>query len=497
MISIRKGNLTTEKADVIILNTFAGAKELGGATAAVDTALGGMINRILQEEKFGGKLGEVKLIRTEGRLSSKRILVVGLGEQKAFNEESVRCASAAALDAAKAIGAKKIATVFHGTGNGNMNAKVAAKAIVEGARLADYSFGRYRKESQAKSPSELVIVTTDGKIIRAGQDGIRLGEICVQGTISARELVNTPGQHMSPHDLVEAARSLTKGKSGVRMKVYDKERLVRMKAGGLLGIAQGSDHPPYLVHLTYTPKKKTRKSVALVGKAVTFDSGGLSLKPAEAMATMKLDMAGAAAVIGVFAIIDQIAPNATVHGIFGAVENMPSGKAIRPGDVVEVMNGKTIEILNTDAEGRVTLADTLTYATKQKPDAIIDLATLTGACMVALGEEITGIMGNDRALIGAVEDAAQTAGEKVWELPLEPAYKPLIKSDVADYKNIAGKYGGAVTAGLLLEEFVAGIPWVHMDIAGPSFAERPMNAYTKKGATGHGVRTLIEFLRNL
>jgi leucyl aminopeptidase len=250
--------------------------------------------------------------------------------------------------------------------------------------------------------------------------------------------------------------------------------------------------------MVYKPASRVRKKIALVGKAVTFDSGGLSLKPADYMTSMKIDMAGAADVIAVFSILSELAPKHEIHGIFGAVENMPSGSAIRPGDVVHALNKKSIEILNTDAEGRVTLADTLSFACKKKPDMIIDLATLTGACMVALGEEITGVMSNNPELANKILVAANAAGEKMWELPLEKNYRPLIKSDIADVKNIGGKYGGALTAGLFLQEFVnKEIPWAHLDIAGPSFAERPINAFEQKGATGHGVRTLIEFIRLL
>ena len=250
-----------------------------------------------------------------------------------------------------------------------------------------------------------------------------------RGTVFARDLVNTPAQDMHPEKLVDAARSIAKGNASVRVKVYDRAALVRMGAGGLLGVAQGSDHPPYLVHLVYKPKKATKKRIALVGKAVTFDSGGLSLKPADYMMTMKCDMAGSAAVLGAFRVIADVAPACEVHGIFGAVENMPSGKAIRPGDVLTAMNKKTIEVLNTDAEGRLTLADTLTFATKQKPHAIIDLATLTGACMVALGEEITGIMSNNDALTTKIQEASVAAGEKMWRLPLEKNYRKLLKSE--------------------------------------------------------------------
>jgi leucyl aminopeptidase len=498
-ISIRKGDLVFEKADLLVLNAFAGMKFGGGATGAVDKALGGLISDIAGEEHFKAGLGDFLLVRPGGGIRAKKIVVIGLGDRKAFGEEAVRVAAAVSLNCAKALGAKRVVSIFHGTGAGKLSPRSSAKAIVEGVRLGDYSYGRYKKESAGKAPQVFDIVTIDQKLLRAAEEGLRLGEWYAQATIVARDLVNTPGKHMSPADLVSAAKDIAgKRGSGVRTKVYDKAALERMGAGGILGVAQGSDHEPFLVHMTYRPKRKTSKtkSVALVGKAITFDSGGLSLKPAEAMMTMKLDMAGAADVLGVFSVIGDMAPDVEVHGIFGACENMPSGSAIRPGDVVEVLNGKTIEILNTDAEGRVTLADTLVYAAKQKPDAIIDLATLTGACMVALGEEITGIMSNNATLTKKIMQACDSAGENMWELPLVERYRPLIKSDVADYKNISGKYGGAITAGLLLQEFVNDTPWAHLDIAGPSFAEKPLNAYTKRGGTGHGVRTMLELLRS-
>jgi leucyl aminopeptidase len=498
-ISVRRGDLLKEKTDLLVLNRFSD-KDVGGAYAAVDAALGGLLETVAKEEGFKAALGSTMTVRTVGALPASRVVVVGLGPAKSFREETVRVAGAASLNAAKAAGAKSVASVLHGVGGGGLDARACGKALCEGVRLADYEFGRYKSEAAKKSPDAFVVLTTDAKKARAAADGAALGERYAGATAYARDLVNTPGQHMRPIDLVEAARALAKGNAAMRVKVYGKTQLERMGAGGILGVNQGSDHEPYLVHVTYKPKAagprgREAKRVALVGKAVTFDSGGLSLKPASAMETMKCDMAGAAAVLGAFSVIDEIGPNAEVHGIFAAVENMPSGKAIRPGDVVTIMNGKTIEVRNTDAEGRVTLADALTYAARQKPDVIVDLATLTGACVVALGEEYTGLMSNDDALAKDIEDAARAAGENVWRLPLPEEYKELIKTDIADYKNDAPRWGGSLTAGLLLQEFVDGKPWVHLDIAGPSFAERPMNAYTKKGGTGHGTRTLLEYLR--
>jgi leucyl aminopeptidase len=497
-ISLRKGELTAQPCDLLVVSALLDAKELGGAAAAMDAALGGNLVKYMKEDSFKAKLGATFVIRPGGEIPAKRVVVVGLGKREDFGLEAVRQAAAASLNVAKSLGVKSVVSVLHGAGNGGLKAQECAQAMVEGARLADYAFDRYRsKRKEKQSIARFDIVSHDGQHTRQAQKGIEIGERLARGTVLARDLVNTPSQDLYPEKLVEIARAIAKGKPTIRVKIFDRSALTRMGAGGILGVAQGSDHPPYLVHLVYKPIKATKKRVALVGKAVTFDSGGLSLKPADSMMSMKCDMAGAAAVLGAFSVMAELAPACEVHGIFGAVENMPSGKAIRPGDVLTAMNKKTIEVLNTDAEGRLTLADTLTYAVRQKPQTIIDLATLTGACMVALGEEITGLMSNNDVLVQRLLDASAAAGEKMWRLPLEKNYRKLIKSDVADIQNIGGKWGGALTAGLFLEEFVDQIPWAHLDIAGPAFAEREIDAYTHKGASGHGVRTLLQFLRNL
>ncbi|MEK7665960.1 MAG: leucyl aminopeptidase [Patescibacteria group bacterium] len=494
-IIIRKGDLTNEKCDLLVVNAFKGQEKFGGATGAVDHALGGLISSIVKEEKFSCKLGETLLVRPSG-FFAKRVLLVGLGKEKRFDIEVVREVSAISYKTANKIGMKKVVSILHGAGHGGLNPKECGRAIVEGVRLASYTFETYKKERTKPAVVEFNVVSNDLRDVKAALVGAELGELSFSGTVLARDLINTPAGHMQPAELVKVAQRIVKeSKSKIKMKLMDETALKKIGAGGVLGISQGSDHPPVMVHLRYAPRS-SKKKIVLVGKAITFDSGGLSLKPAEAMYTMKCDMAGAAAVLGVFSILAKLQPRVTVEGIFAACENLPSGKAIRPGDVVKTLNGKTIEVLHTDAEGRVTLADSLAYAVQQRPDAIIDLATLTGACVVALGEEISGVMSNNRKLITKVLDASKTAGEKMWELPLERAYKKEIKSEVADYKNIAGKYGGALTAGLLLQEFVDDVPWVHIDIAGPAFAERQINAYTGKGGTGAGVRTLIELLRS-
>ena len=502
-VLIRKGDLVTEKADLLVLNALEGFDKFAGATGAVDKALGGMLATVAREDHFKGRLGETLLLRTQGLIPAKRVLLLGLGKKEQFSEEVVREVAAVSLVQAERLGAKTVVSILHGAGNGKLSAKIVGKAMIEGIRLAGYTFDAYKKQKTKPKVLTMSIVSHDSRDVAQAEVGARIGEANAKGTILARDLVNTPSGHMQPAALVEVAKRIAKeSKGAVSIKVYDEAALKRMGAGGILGIAQGSDHPAVMVHLRYSPRalpagrQGAKKRVALVGKAVTFDSGGLSIKPAEAMYTMKCDMAGSAAVLGVFSVLSKEKPKAIVDGIFGACENLPSGKAIRPGDVVKTLNGKTIEVLHTDAEGRVTLADTLAYAVRQKPDAIIDLATLTGACVVALGEEITGSMSNNPKLENKVLVAAAAAGEKMWSLPLEQNYKKEIKSEVADYKNIAGRWGGALTAGLLLEEFVDGLPWVHLDIAGPAFAERPLNSYTSRGGTGAGVRTLLELLRS-
>jgi len=430
-------------------------------------------------------------------LPAKRVMVVGLGKQEDFDMEAVREATAVSFAAAKKLGLKKIVTILHGAGWGELNPTDAAQAMAEGVYLTAYQYDRFKKMKPNKV-EEFVIVTRRIPTVRAAEKGIELGATMAAATVTARNLVNTPAQYMKPEDMVEAAKKIAKNSGGkIKVIVKNREQLEKMKAGAFLSIAQGADSEPYLVHLKYHPEG-AKKKIALVGKAVTFDSGGLQVKPGNSMSelgSMKIDMGGAAAVLGVFSALAELKPNIAVEGIFAACENMSSGNAIKPGDIVSAMNGKTIEILHTDAEGRVTLADSLSFAVRQKPDAIIDMATLTGAVIVALGEEISGVFGNDEQLLDKVFEGAERSGEKVWELPLEQKYKKKLESKVADTNNTGGREAGATKAALFLEQFVDDIAWVHMDIAGPAFAEKPINAYSQYGATGVGVRTMLELIR--
>jgi leucyl aminopeptidase len=332
-----------------------------------------------------------------------------------------------------------------------------------------------------------------GKKDEAVQNGLDRG-LAIAGAVAwARDLVNEPAGAMTPTQLAEEARRAAE-EGGLEYEVLDEVEIANQGLGGLLGVSLGSDQPPRLVKLTYTPAGKPTGTVALVGKGITFDSGGLSLKTADGMETMKTDMSGAAAVIGAMSVLRAAGVPAKVIGFVPTTENMPGGRAIKPGDVLKIRNGKTVEVLNTDAEGRLILADGLSLAVEEKPDAIIDLATLTGACVVALGMKMAGLMGNDEGWIGQVRGAADRAGEPVWPLPLPADYRKDLDSEIADLKNISGnRGGGALTAGLFLSEFAGDVPWAHLDIAGPARASGD-DGYIAKGGTGFGVRTLVELL---
>ncbi len=494
-INVQKGAVLEQKCDVLVVGAFEGEKEPKGVFEQVNLGVDGWLAKHMKQDQFKAKLGAIYLSRAFAQIPATRVLVVGLGKRKELSAETVRAAAGSVLNAIKSLKVKTVAMDLIGLDQ-EIAAHDCAQAICEGFMLANYEFVEYKK-AKGKAPASVTLVTEDGRLVRAIDRGIEDGRIGAVGTMLARDLVNTPGRDMCPDKLVEEARKIAKGKGEIKIKVFDKERLERMGAGGILGVGQGSEKPVYLVHMIYKPKVVTKKKVCLVGKAVTFDSGGLSLKPSKSMTSMKADMAGSAAVLGLFRVIDQVAPKCEVHGIFAPVENMPSGSAIRPDDVLRMMNKKTVEVLNTDAEGRLTLADMLVYAEKLKPDFIVDLATLTGACVVALGEEISAVMSDDEKLSEKILGSAKTSGEKMWPLPLEKNYAALIKSEIADVKNLGNGWGGAITAGLFLSNFVEKTPWAHIDIAGPGFADRAYNSYTKKGATGHGVRMLIELLKNV
>jgi leucyl aminopeptidase len=461
---------------------------LGPGAAAVDTALDGGLATFLAEAGFEGKPGETLAVPTAGRLRAKAAILVGIGDPDELTVDGVRRAAAAI--ARRAGKAASVATTLASAGPG-LDAADAAQAVAEGMVLGAYQYLEYKGDA---SPSKLrkvtVIVEAGGAAVR---NAVNRGATVGDAVTWARDMVNTPSKEKSPAEMVAAARKVLRNR-GVTVQVFEGARLKAERFGGVLGVGQGSDQPPRFLKMTYAPRGARGKPLALVGKGVVFDSGGLSLKTASGMETMKTDMSGGAAVIAAMSTLADLGVKTRVTGYVPLVENMPSGHAIRPGDVLRIRNGKTVEVLNTDAEGRLILADALSLASDEQPAAVIDLATLTGACMVALGDKIAGLMGNDDAWVEQVRDAADRAGEPVWHLPLPPEYRKQLESEVADMKNIGGSYGGALTAGLFLQEFVDGAPWVHLDIAGPARANAD-DGYLTKGGTGFGVRTLVELAR--
>lgn len=490
-------------ADLLVVNVFEGGAQPAGATGAVDKALDGALSDLLKRDGFQGKRGERLVFPTFGKLKARKVAVIGLGPRQGFSADTIRYVGGCIARLAREAKAKKVATLLHGAGIAGLEASEAAQALAEGLHLGAYRFHAYRgtgsKELMAAQTEvgEIAIYENERAKIKPGLAGLERGRVLAEGTMLARDLVNTPSEDMTPMHLAEIAKSLTV-RGSVRCTVLDKAKMESLGMGGALAVARGSIHPPVGIHLTYTPKKRAKKRVAVVGKAVTFDSGGLNIKSEMGMVTMKCDMAGAAAVLGLFKMLPALNLSVEVHGIFLAVENMTSGSAYRPGDVVKTMNGMTIEILNTDAEGRVTLADALSYALKKvKPEAMIDLATLTGAAIMALGEDISALMSNDKRLTKEWLNAAKYTGEEYWELPLYPSYNEAINSKIADMNNTGGHKAGAIKAGLLLQRFVGDTPWIHLDIAGPAYVEKESRPDISYGGTGAGVRTLAKWIEEM
>jgi leucyl aminopeptidase len=487
-VTLGKSDATGVKADLLAVPVFAdrvlgpGAEQ---AVAALDTPL----DPLLEARGFTGKAGEVVVLPTLGRLPATTLVLVGLGDRDKVDAEVLR--RAAAVTVRQAGGARKAVTTLAQALPAHPVSSV--RAVTEGAYLAAYRFDKYKAKSNGSAPKgrlqSLVVAAGDGKKADLTA-AVAAGEARAAATNLARDLSNEPANNLHPADLAEAARKLA-GKH-VTVNVKDEKALAREGFGGILGVGQGADNPPRLVELTYRPER-ARSRVVLVGKGITFDSGGLSLKPADSMTGMKTDMSGAAVIIGVMSALADLGVEVAVTGYLASAENMPSGHAIRPGDVLTMKNGKTVEVLNTDAEGRLVMADALALAAAAEPDAIVDVATLTGACMVALGLRYAGLMSNDDALAAELLDAAGDAGEPAWRLPLPDEYHKEVESDIADLKNVGQRWGGALTAGLFLEEFVGDRPWAHLDIAGPSRSEAE-DAYIPKGSTGATVRTLLSWL---
>ncbi|VXD15119.1 putative cytosol aminopeptidase [Planktothrix serta PCC 8927] len=472
--------------DVLALGLFEDQIELTGDFATLDDQLAGTLKELIEEAEFKGKADSSVSTRVGGNSPIRKVILVGLGKSESFKLDSLRRASASIAKTAKSLKGKSVGVslpVFE-------TPEITAQAITEGVELALYQDTRFKSEPDEKAHKieqiELLgLAGTEAAITRAQK-------IC-SGVILARELVAAPANEINPVTMAEMAQSLA-NEYGFEIKILEKEDCEQLGMGAFLGVAQASDLPPKFIHLIYRPEGSPRRKLAIIGKGLTFDSGGLNLKPSgSGIEMMKMDMGGAAATFGAAKAIGQLKPDVEVHFISAVTENMISGRAMHPGDFLKASNGKTIEVNNTDAEGRLTLADALVFTDKLGVDAMIDLATLTGACVVALGDDIAGLWSPDEHLAMELETASKTSGEKLWRMPLEEKYFEGLKAMHADMKNTGPRAGGSITAALFLKQFVDKTPWAHLDVAGPVWADKD-NGYNNAGATGYGVRMLVNWV---
>ena len=501
-ISATRGDIGLIPSDTAIVNLFEGVKQPGGATGAVDNALGGLISELIADGEITGKRQNSVLIHTpKGRYGDfvpKRVLVMGLGKSSDFDLAAVRETAATAVNRLGGI-AKSATTIIHGAGIGGLETSAAAQAVAEGSIIGAYSFNKYKKGSNNSDDrlESLSIVEYDEIKIPDVRTGVGLGIAAGEAQNFARDLVNEPANVLSPDAMRDIALQLAQ-ENGLASSVLSIEECLAMGMNAFAGVAQGSYRPGWFVHLKYEgDPSQTSNNVWLVGKSITFDSGGLSLKPSRGMVTMKGDMGGGAAVLGAMKILASRRPRINVHAVLPITENMPGGAAQRPGDVVKAMNGKHIEIDNTDAEGRLTLADALGYARENGAARIIDVATLTGAARVALGTGNAAVFGNDDGLINSVLSAADASGDGMWQLPLDATSKRLNNSKIADLKNSGGAPAGSITAAHFIAEFAEDTPWVHIDIAAVSMVTGSDGMFKTSGATGAPTRTLANLVSAL
>ena len=500
-MTVKTGRIETEAADALLLPQWEGNRKLDQHSAAVDTKMKGRLAGLIETGEFSGRHGQVSIIHVAPgeRLPAKRVVLVGLGKRPQCSLEKIRRAAGTAAKAIRELGAKSFSIpVFDIPDNTDDTATVeqTVQAFVEGALLGLYKFSIYRTERNGanKRIGSMTIVTPNEAIRRRAATAARWGQAVSEAATFVRDLCNHPANVVTPSYIAQEAKKIAKEQK-IACTVLDRAQMERLGMGAMLGVARGSHEPPKFVILEYAGGHRTQRPIALVGKTVTFDSGGISIKPAENMEQMKADMTGGADVLAAIRTAARMRLPLNIIGIIPATENMPGGSATKPGDVLTSLSGKTIEVINTDAEGRLILADGLTYATRYKPEVLVDIATLTGACVVALGNVAIGVLGNDEVLIQELKDAGEQSGERAWQLPLWDEYYDLIKSDVADMKNTGGRPGGTITAAAFLSKFVGNAEWAHLDIASTDWSDRE-KAYIPKGPTGVGARLLIQFLRN-
>ncbi len=459
----------------------------------IDRALGGCLGELYRQHEFTGKPNKTRFIHTLGRIPAERLVLVGLGKKKDLSGERIRQGAGAAMQAMRGTSLKSCSTLLHLAGGGGDD---FLQAAVEGAALGGYAFSHYKtKNDDNGGIQEVRVLFPPGVATKAAEKVLAETQSVCAAVLFARDLVAQPGNVATPSYLAQKGVEMA-AKFGIACRVMERDEMEQNGMEALLAVAKGSRQPPRFIILEYLPAGEKAKPTVLVGKGITFDSGGISLKPREGMEKMKDDMAGGAAVMGTLMAAAALKLPVNLVGLVPAAENLPGGGAYKPGDVIKSMSGQTIEIVNTDAEGRMVLCDALHYAQRYRPAALIDLATLTGACVVALGSVASGMMGNDDGVKRAIRSAGEKCGERVWELPLWEEYGELMKSDIADMKNAGGAEAGTISAGWFLKSFVGKTKWVHLDIAGTAWMDKD-RPYQPKGATGVGVRLLVEYLKGV
>lgn len=494
-VEVRKASVTEYRGELIVVCHFEGAKKLEGAALALDRASGGILSDLLNHGDFTGKHAQVSVVYTRGALPVHRVLLLGLGKKKECDLEKLRRGFSKASRSVRELGVGEFAIRLDPIG-ATHSLEDLTEAVVEGVLLGLYRFTQFKSTDKdgVKDIRTLHLLAASDPEARRLKAAVVTAESVSRAVCYARDLVSTPSNEMTPSDMARRAREAAVSKR-VRLTVLGNREMEKLGMHALLSVARGSMEPARFIILEYSGGRRGDKPYVMVGKGITFDSGGISLKPPDKMEEMKADMSGGAAVLAVIRAAAELGLPLNLVGLIPATENLPGGRAYKPGDVLRSMSGQTIEVISTDAEGRLILADALTYAGRFKPKAIIDMATLTGACIIALGDDVIGMMGTDGALKDSLRRAAVETGEKLWELPIWDDYAELIKSDVADMKNTGGRAGGAITAAVFLGKFVGDTPWVHLDIAGPAWLSKE-KPYIPRGASAVGVRLMLRFLRD-
>jgi leucyl aminopeptidase len=501
-ISIRTDDIAEFRTPLLVIQQFQDDREPRGAAAAVDDALDGLLARLMARGDFRGKAEETILLYPgKAGFPAERVLLVGVGKREEYAMEGLRRAVGTAVRQAERMRVDEMTLALGHVDrkSEHMGSYVAARGAVEGAVLAAWDYRDLVSEQVTEEDDRVVrlraltLLASDEDEATEMRAGADVGRAVAEGENLARELAAKPANIATPTHLAGVARRIAE-EGGMKVDILGRSRLEEEGFGGILAVAQGTEEEPCLIVLEYDGGSEGTRPVVLVGKGVTFDTGGISIKPAEKMEEMKYDMSGAAAVLGAMQAVARLRPRTNVVALVPCTENLPSGRAVKPGDVIRMYSGKTVEVINTDAEGRLILADALAYAQRYEPQAILDAATLTGSVVIALGHEAVGIMGNDGGLIDQVRAAGERTGERCWPLPLWDPYRKQLDSSVADMKNVGGRPAGAITAGWFLKEFVGDRPWVHMDIAGTAYRDEPLS-YLRKGPTGVPTRLFIEWIR--